>query len=78
MGDLIIPDDELDILETENTYEINLAIFKLKRAVKKGKYMLHLKPHVVSGLWLFLDTRVTPQHSQRRSSCRASRDICRV
>ncbi len=37
IGDLIIPDDELDVIGTETTYEMNLAIFKLKRTVKKGK-----------------------------------------
>ena len=37
IGDLIIPDDELDVVGTETTYEMNLAIFKLKRTVKKGK-----------------------------------------
>ena len=36
IGDLIIPDDELDVVGTETTYEMNLAIFKLKRTVKKG------------------------------------------
>ncbi len=35
--DLIIPDDELEVTGTETTYEMNLAIFKIKRTVKKGK-----------------------------------------
>jgi hypothetical protein len=29
-GDLIIPEDELEITGTETTYEMNLAIFKIK------------------------------------------------
>src|SRR3990167_8613919 len=37
IGDLIIPDEELEVVGTETTYEMNLAIFKLKRTVKKGK-----------------------------------------
>ena len=37
IADLIIPDDELDVTGTETTYEMNLAIFKIKRTVKKGK-----------------------------------------
>ena len=35
--DLIIPDDELEVTGTETTYEMNLAIFKIKRTVKKNK-----------------------------------------
>lgn len=35
--DLIIPDDELEVTGTETTYEMNLAIFKIKRTVKKSK-----------------------------------------
>lgn len=31
IADLIIPDDELEITGTETTYEMNLAIFKIKR-----------------------------------------------
>jgi hypothetical protein len=34
---LIIPDDDLEVTGTETTYEMNLAIFKIKRTVKKGK-----------------------------------------
>lgn len=37
IADLIIPDDELDVVESETTYEMNLAIFKVKRTVKKSK-----------------------------------------
>ena len=37
IADLIIPDDELDVTGTETTYEMNLAIFKIKRTVKKSK-----------------------------------------
>lgn len=35
-GDLIIPDDKLEVKGTETTYEMNLAIFKIKRTIKKG------------------------------------------
>ena len=37
IADLIIPDDELEVTGTETTYEMNLAVFKIKRTVKKGK-----------------------------------------
>ena len=37
IADLIIPEDELDTIGTETTYEMNLAIFKIKKTVKKGK-----------------------------------------
>ena len=37
MMDLIIPDDDLEVTGTETTYEMNFAIFKIKRTVKKGK-----------------------------------------
>lgn len=38
IADLIIPDDDaLEVTGTETTYEMNLAIFKLKRTVKKSK-----------------------------------------
>lgn len=40
-GDLIaglmIPNDELEITGTETTYEMNFAVFKIKRTIKKGK-----------------------------------------
>lgn len=35
--DLIIPKDELEVTGTETTYEMNFALFKIKRTVKKGK-----------------------------------------
>jgi hypothetical protein len=35
--DLIVPDDELEVKGMETTYEMNLAIFKIKRTIKKGK-----------------------------------------
>jgi ORF6N domain len=35
--DLIIPEDELDIIGTETTVEMNFAIFKMKKTVKKAK-----------------------------------------
>ena len=35
--DLIIPDDELEVTGTETIYEMNLAIFKIKKTVKKNK-----------------------------------------
>ena len=37
IADLIIPDNELEVTGTETTYEMNFAIFKIKRTVKKGK-----------------------------------------
>ena len=37
IADLIIPDNELEVTGTETTYEMNLAIFKIKRTVKKNK-----------------------------------------
>ena len=37
IADLIIPEDDLDTIGTETTYEMNLAIFKIKKTVKKGK-----------------------------------------
>jgi hypothetical protein len=37
IADLIIPDDDLEITDTETTYEMNLALFKIKRTVKKRK-----------------------------------------
>jgi hypothetical protein len=37
MADLLIPENELEVIGTETTYEMNFAIFKIKRTVKKGK-----------------------------------------
>lgn len=37
IADLIVPDEELAVTGTETTYEMNFAIFKIKRTVKKGK-----------------------------------------
>lgn len=37
IADLIMPDDELNIVGTETSYEMNLALFKLKKIIKKGK-----------------------------------------
>jgi hypothetical protein len=37
IADLLIPENELEVTGTETTYEMNLAIFKIKRTVKKGK-----------------------------------------
>lgn len=37
IADLIIPETELAITGTETTYEMNFAIFKMKRTIKKGK-----------------------------------------
>lgn len=37
IADLMIPENELEVTGTETTYEMNLAIFKIKRTVKKGK-----------------------------------------
>lgn len=35
--DLLIPENELEVTGTETSYEMNFAIFKIKRTVKKGK-----------------------------------------
>lgn len=37
IADLMIPENELEVTGTETTYEMNFAIFKIKRTVKKGK-----------------------------------------
>ena len=37
IADLIIPENELEVTGTETSYEMNFAIFKIKRTVKKGK-----------------------------------------
>lgn len=37
IAELIIPDDDLEVTNTETTYEMNFALFKIKRIVKKGK-----------------------------------------
>jgi ribosomal protein L23 len=37
IADLIIPDEDLEVTSTETTYEMNFAVFKIKRTVKKGK-----------------------------------------
>lgn len=35
--DLMIPENELEVTGTETSYEMNFAIFKIKRTIKKGK-----------------------------------------
>jgi len=35
IADLIIPDDDLEVTGSETTYEMNLAVFKIKRTIKK-------------------------------------------
>ena len=37
IADLLIPENDLEVTGTETTYEMNFAIFKIKRTVKKGK-----------------------------------------
>ena len=37
IANLIIPDDNLEVTGSETTYEMNLAVFKIKRTIKKGK-----------------------------------------
>lgn len=37
IGELIVPEDELEVTGTETTIEMNFAIFKIKKTVKKGK-----------------------------------------
>jgi len=38
IADLIIQEDNLEVTGTETSYEINFAIFKIKRTVKKSKH----------------------------------------
>lgn len=35
IADLLIPENELEVTGTETTYEMNFAIFKIKRTIKK-------------------------------------------
>lgn len=37
IADLLMPENELEVTGTETTYEMNFAIFKVKRTIKKGK-----------------------------------------
>ncbi len=37
IADLLIPENELEITGTETTYEMNFAIFKVKKTIKKNK-----------------------------------------
>lgn len=37
IADLIVPDDEMEITGTETTFEINLALFKIKKLLRKIK-----------------------------------------
>ena len=37
IADLIVPDEVLEVTGTETTYEMNFAIFKIKRTIKKSK-----------------------------------------
>lgn len=37
IADLMIPENELEVTGTETTYEMNFAIFKIKRTVRKSK-----------------------------------------
>lgn len=37
IADLLIPENELEVTGAETTYEMNLAIFKIKRTIKKNK-----------------------------------------
>jgi hypothetical protein len=37
IADLLIPENELEVTGTETTYEMNFAIFKLKRTIKKNR-----------------------------------------
>lgn len=36
MADLLIPESDLEVTGTETSYEMNFAIFKIKRTIKKG------------------------------------------
>lgn len=37
IADLLMPENELEVKGTETTYEMNFAIFKIKRTIKKSK-----------------------------------------
>jgi len=37
IADLLIPENELEVIGTETSYEMNFAIFKIKRTVKKSE-----------------------------------------
>lgn len=37
IADLLIPENELEVTGTETTYEMNFAVFKIKRTIKKSK-----------------------------------------
>ena len=37
IADLIVPDEEFEVIGMETTYEMNFAIFKIKRTIKKSK-----------------------------------------
>jgi len=37
IADLIVPEEELQVTGTETTYEMNFAVFKIKRTIKKSK-----------------------------------------
>lgn len=37
IADLLIPENELEVTGTETTYEMNFAVFKVRRTIKKGK-----------------------------------------
>lgn len=37
ISDLLIPENELELTGMETSYEVNFAIFKVKRVIKKGK-----------------------------------------
>lgn len=37
IADLLIPENELEVTGTETSYEMNFAIFKIKRVIKKNK-----------------------------------------
>jgi hypothetical protein len=38
IADLIIQEDEMEVTGTETSYEMNFAVFKIKRTVKKSKH----------------------------------------
>jgi hypothetical protein len=37
IADLMVPGNDLEVTGTETTYEMNFALFKVKRTIKKGK-----------------------------------------
>jgi hypothetical protein len=50
IADLMIPENELEVSGIETSYEMNFAIFKIKRTVKKGKQSCKRKNPLTEGV----------------------------